>query len=100
MSRQKEYLDEKNPLVQIIAKADSICEGCPNHINGNCDSIEKVSFYDQSVMNACEIQEGIIVSWNEYKTLVNEKVMQTKKRKNICHDCEWNSICEKMEEQG
>lgn len=96
MWENKLFLERANPIVEIVDCADSICEACPFNEDGMCQSIDKVEQYDRKVLEHCAISNGSILSWKEYFNLVNEKVIKSGIRKEICSDCEWNAICSKI----
>lgn len=100
MTTQKRFLEENNPIIEIVCKADHICQKCPNSVEGHCTSIEKVQSYDQQVLEACQIQEHSRMAWKAFQQLVQDRIIKTKKRQTICQDCQWNSICTELERQG
>lgn len=93
MWQQKEYLETINPTIEIVTCTDSICEKCPNNDGGICTSMDKVEAYDQKVLEFCEL-ESTTCSWQDYSSIVAEKVLMNGRRKEICGDCCWNSICD------
>lgn len=93
MWEKKLFLEENNPLVEIVCEADHICDACPNNHQGTCSSLEKVNIYDQSVLKLCGLNTHSILSWQEFSSLVKEKILDANKRESICADCSWNSIC-------
>ncbi|MBQ0065400.1 MAG: DUF1284 domain-containing protein [Firmicutes bacterium] len=96
MWNQKEYLDIHNPVVQIVCESDRICAKCPHNKQGCCTSMEKVEGYDKKVIEACSLEEGATMDWRSFSSLVQEKIIKTNKRKQICTDCIWNSLCEEI----
>lgn len=83
----------QNPNVTIVTDEDLVCVACPNNNNGVCDCIEKVDRYDEMVLKLCNIQNNITLPWDEYKTMVQEKVIKAGKLSTVCGDCQWSYIC-------
>ena len=100
MTSKKQYLELKNPIIKLITSCDSICENCPHNKKGKCTSMDKVMNYDKEVLKYCELEKNSILSWKEFDSLVDEKIRKTGIRKEICHDCQWNFICIKIESEG
>ena len=84
---------EKNLVVRIISQADEICGKCPNNICGICKSSEKVAEYDRQVITVCNISDGEIMPFLEFKDLIRKNILFKGKRKEICGNCEWDSLC-------
>lgn len=99
MSKQKEYLEQNNPTIEIVCNPDHICKKCLHNEKGRCTSIEKVDVYDHSVLSACQLKESTTMVWKDYSQLVTQKVFKTGKRKEICGNCEWNEICSELEKR-
>lgn len=85
----------KNPNVELIACGDEICEKCPNLINGICKDSDKVLGYDTAVLTECGLMAGTEISWVDFKNLITRKIIETKKIRQICHNCQWAEICHK-----
>lgn len=84
---------EKNPLVCITSQADIICRVCPNNDAGICKDKEKVAEYDRQVFARCHISEGEIMPFLNFKNLVRDNILLLGKRKEICGNCQWDSLC-------
>ena len=97
MTTMKQRLEAENPVVNIVTECDSICQHCPNNIQGNCLSCKKVERYDKKVLQYCDIKEQGVLSWQEFSEIVNQKIREKGIRKEICLDCEWNEICTSIE---
>lgn len=67
----------KDDNYTLVEGCDDICSFCPNNIDGKCADENKVSRYD---------------------SLVKEKLEQGEipLPKDICSDCSWFYICEKI----
>lgn len=61
MSKMISLLEE-NPNVRIIDNTDEICKACPHDCCGVCASAEKVSRYDNAVLELCGIESGTEIS--------------------------------------
>lgn len=96
---------EKNPKICLTMETDAICSACPhnrqsqynrqNQYNrqSRCDSSEKVERYDKAVLTLCGLSAGTVMDYESFSTRVVKQVLQTGKRKEICGDCQWDSIC-------
>lgn len=84
---------EKNPLVCLTAQTDEVCFKCPNNQNGICETAEKVAEYDRQVLERCNLTDGIILPYMDFKKAVYEQILIPNKRKEICWNCQWNEIC-------
>lgn len=83
---------KENPQIVITYKTDDVCSCCPNNCEGQCAS-EKVLQYDESVSSHCNLEEGLILSYNEWRNLIFNNVIGNGKIKEICKDCSWAYIC-------
>lgn len=92
MGEMKELL-AADPVVTIIENTDDICGPCPNNKAGICVTAEKVAEYDRAVLSLCELEPGTGMHWLSFEKLVNEKILAAGKRKEICGNCCWDSIC-------
>ena len=86
-----------NPVVLLIDGADEICRCCPNLENGACISAEKVGNYDKEVLRMCGINGEEPVKWLDFQKKVMEKIIFAGRRREICGDCQWSSICDGKE---
>ncbi len=82
---------EEEPIT-ISLKEDLLCEYCPHNKDG-CDTSEKVKRYDRECLNGCGMKEGDQMMFQDYSRIIDEKLKNTGRWKEICFDCEWNSIC-------
>lgn len=83
----------QNPTVKIVSHGDLICSHCPNLTDGICKTPEKVNKYDRRVMELCQIKDGCSLLWQEFSSMVKEKIIDTGKIKTVCSDCQWSEIC-------
>ena len=84
----------KGADVCLTVKADEICSACPNNCEGVCEAAEKVKGYDNAVLEKCGLKENQKLAFSEFTEAVQQNVIQTGKRLEICGDCQWNRICE------
>ena len=92
MARVKNDL-ENNPNVKVVCEIDDICSKCPNNKNSECLSEDKVREYDRDVLRRCNLSEGEIISYDEFKDLVYKNILIPEKREEICGNCQWNELC-------
>ncbi|WP_243008932.1 DUF1284 domain-containing protein [Clostridium sp. AM58-1XD] len=83
-----------NPVILPVEKADEICRCCPNLENGVCISAEKVGLYDKEVLKMCGMSGEEPVKWLDFQKKVMEKIILAGRRREICGDCQWSSICD------
>lgn len=88
---------ENNPVIQITAGCDLICNECPNLKGGVCATPDLVREYDNRVLSLCGLAENDIISWNDFSSLAAEKIIRDGKREGVCGNCEWNEICKSKE---
>ncbi len=88
---------EKNPMVRVINRTDCICEKCPNNQEGSCISLEKVAEYDRQVLSRCGIPKDTILPFQDFQRKVEEHILRSGGREEICGDCQWNALCKTAE---
>lgn len=94
---EKTIANLKGASIQLVKGGDEICTHCPNHQDGACTQAEKVAAFDQKVLELCHLQPNQRIPWEEFSRLVYEEIIHSGKRKQVCADCEWNSICSSKE---
>ena len=92
MTSIKEKL-KNNPRVLITASPDVICKFCPSNNGGICDSQDKVAYYDQAVLDICNIKDGTIMQYLDFENSVRQKILSQGRRKEICGNCQWDDLC-------
>lgn len=92
MGKIKQEL-EKNPRVCLADGTDDICAHCPHRVSGACRSAEKVAAYDRKVLALCGLEAGAELEWKVFEGLVKNKILDQGKRKAVCGDCQWDSLC-------
>ena len=92
-----EQLRQENPLLEVVAEADSICGGCPNLTNGSCKTAALVQHYDRQVLSLCSLEEHAALHWQTFSALVAERILSQGKREDICGGCQWTALCKAKE---
>lgn len=84
-----------NPTIQLITRADIICEKCPNLIpkRMKCNTAAFVQECDKKVLTFCGLDENQILTWDEFFKIVCERILFPEKRALICGQCQWNNLC-------
>ncbi len=82
--------------IRLHADTDEICSACPNNCGGHCTSGDKVAEYDQAVLESCGLEAGQVMEFREFTQQVQEEILASDKRSEICGNCQWNSICEEQ----
>ena len=95
MSAVLDMLGREDPLITLTVGADRICCRCPNNMEGHCETEEKVTRYDNAVLNLCGLSDGDILRWGEFRSLVREKIISPGLLSQVCGDCMWFYICGK-----
>jgi len=88
----------ENPesFLELCCEIDIICECCPNAIGNQCNSFEKVLEFDKNLLNICNLQEKIIISWQQLKKISSDRILIPKKLEQVCEGCCWINICSKI----
>ena len=86
----------KGADVCLTVKTDEICSACPNNCEGICEAAEKVKRYDNAVLTECSLQEGQTLTFAQFTQAVQQKIIASGKRLEICGDCQWNRICQEQ----
>lgn len=92
----KKMLDtfQNGTVVKLCVSTDEICSVCPNNLEGVCVSHSLTERYDRQVLEFCGFSQDEIMPFYEFVRQVEGKILSAKRRKEICGDCQWNSICE------
>lgn len=90
----KIFLEGKK--IRLHVDTDEICSACPNNRGGHCEAGDKVAEYDNAVLERCGLKAGQTLYFSEFTKKVQEKILAMDKRKEICGNCQWNSICEEQ----
>ena len=96
MQKMLEFL-EKDAMVELTVAGDKICSVCPNLEAGICVSAELVKSYDNKVLKLCGLKAGEQISFRKFVDCVQEKILDSGKREEICGGCQWNEICSRKE---
>ena len=95
----REMESDPSQMIRLQVGTDTVCENCPNNKNGRCSSRDKVIGYDREVLETCEITEGEELTYEQFKHLVKEKIIDAGIRRKICGDCSWDNICRGKDRQ-
>ncbi len=89
---------KQNPKKKIIlqCKTDIFCSACPHNKGSLCESAEKVLEYDRKCLELCNIPEGEVLTWEQFQKALHENILLPKRLSEICGDCQWSGICEKL----
>ena len=83
----------KNPDVILLDSTDDVCAHSPNNQEGVCISAGKADAYDRQVLARCGLAAGCQIRWEEFARLVEERILSTGSRQEICGDCQWTELC-------
>ncbi len=88
-------LEELTPdhLIRLTVHADAVCAACPRNSGERCDNPELVEGYDRAVLRLCALAEGAVLPFGAFTARVQEKILAPGLRREICGDCQWNSVC-------
>ena len=83
-AHMQEMLDifQKGAKIQLHADTDEI------------SSFSLVEAYENAVLELCGLENGQIMEFDDFTDVVQKKILASGKRKEICGNCQWNSICE------
>lgn len=93
----RKQMEENNPIIEVVAEADCICEECPNLTNGLCTKAAWVARYDRQVLLFCGLAEHTKLPWRAFAAQVAESILSQGKREDICGSCQWTAICKRAE---
>lgn len=92
MQEMLELLEADMQVILTVA-VDEICSACPNNVSGVCKDSVKVECYDRAVLEQCGLTEGQELDFHEFVRVVQEHVIASGRRTEICGDCQWDGIC-------
>jgi hypothetical protein len=92
MQSMLELLEQDVPI-RLTVQTDEICKACPNNHSGICKDSMRVRTFDLGVLKACALQEGDVLPFFTFARAVQENVIRSGKREEICGDCSWDGIC-------
>lgn len=96
MSAIIKLLNRNNPVVRLSDSYDIICKDCP-HIDKDCGEDSLAAKYDNKVLQLCELRYGAELDWNSFSDIIEKKIISPGFMKQICYDCQWYSLCSKMD---
>ena len=95
MTEQKRRFAEEG-LFKLALGADDICAACPNERGWFCAFQDKVWRYDKAVCRILVLDPGIRYDAAELEKRVREEIFAAGRLAEICGDCEWFSLCERL----
>lgn len=97
MAATIECFKEPEKCVVLVEGKDEICRKCPNYLGNGCRQQEKVQRYDKSVIQITGVSYGEGIELEKLQKLVEHRIMETGRFRDICGDCGWAAICHKNE---
>jgi hypothetical protein len=82
--------------IQLQSETDLLCEHCPHNCGGVCETAEKAAKYDRACLEFCGLKNGALLSWEEFRGLVRQRILAAGRREEICGDCGWSGICQQQ----
>ena len=91
--RYKELLENDDPTIDLTTATDDLCSECPHNHEQICASAGKVLNYDKCVLDFCNLHVGDRISYRNFSTLVEKRIVEPGNRPGICGDCQWSDLC-------
>lgn len=88
---------EKNPKIRLLVDLDDICGTCPENLGHRCENDNLVKSYDRKVLEALNLSQDEIYSWDDIKKLACDIIFSKDRREEICGECQWNNLCKEVE---
>lgn len=82
-------------LIRLHSDVDVLCDSCPNNIESECITNNKVKQLDEKVLSYCDMKSGQVLSIHDFLQTVKEMILEKELHPSLCSDCEWYSICKK-----
>lgn len=79
--------------VRLIVGTDAVCAACPNNLEGLCEKPELVAGYDRAVLTLCGLEEGQVLPYRTFRSLVEIGILMSGRRQEICGNCQWTDFC-------
>ena len=74
-------------------------KGYSNEFTAHLQKIYERMQKNPEVLKRCGLSEKTKIFWNDFSKLVQEKIIFSGERQNICGNCQWSCICEKKVEK-
>ena len=68
-------LKEDSAVVTLVDGCDAICEGCPNHREGVCETDEKVRAIDRRAIEAMGLRFFDTLPWRELSETAKQRII-------------------------
>lgn len=88
--------DLNHSFVKLVANCDVICSVCPNCSGSKCVNESKIIRLDEATLQKSSLQIGQVLTWDEIKNTVTKSIIDKNLLLDVCHDCEWVSLCERV----
>jgi len=82
-----------NPTVRLTAGEDALCRACPSRFSLCSGAAE----YDRRVLELCGLETGHVLRWQDWKALLQSRILSPGLLRQVCGDCRWASLCGKTE---
>ena len=93
LAARLEELEGSDRPIRLTVGTDVVCAACPHNRSGLCDAAEKVAAYDRAVLGPCGLEDSTVCTFSEFTFLVQARILTPGLRREICGDCQWNSLC-------
>lgn len=93
MARVIDSLKRDSEIV-LTDGADVICAACPKCMGGVCADREKSDAYDRAALEICGFSAGDRLTFSEFTSRVEERIIEGGSRRRVCGGCQWESICD------
>lgn len=80
-------------LITVVSRTDEICGKCPNNHSGSCTESDKVSRFDEAVLELTGISAGETLTYREFSDKITGHIIRAGKFSAVCGDCGWAGIC-------
>ncbi len=87
-------LKRENPELALTVGEDVICRCCPHNIEHRCESFDKVTRYDNGVLKLCGLNDGDKIHWNDFSSMVYDKIISAGQMESVCGGCNWRCYAE------
>ncbi len=89
-------LNNDNPHITLAVGADAICSACPHNSQGLCDEQEKVVRYDTACLSLLGLDKQDTLPWQQLRHLAGERILDAGRLVDVCGDCGWYALCERI----
>ena len=83
-------------VFELTAGADELCAACPHRRGEDCDAREKVARYDAAAVRLLGLEPGQRYDAAALFARVRAEIFTPGRLAEICPDCEWFHLCERL----